>query len=635
MGPVPYAGTIAEPVEDFFTNFERYLINHAIPNDQAERYLPDFLAGMAREFFCTLTDEQRAEMQTIRTAFVQQFATNARRQAALQAFYQANQMSNESASQYYCRVKAAARAAFSDQNNDVRNQHVTARMKQGLRPELRRSLLGRAFASAEELRAAAEDVEIELNATKTETPLTRKDIEEVIKVMQNTAINGTHAIARANEDPPKVTYIGQGRRRLPPRIYYKESIATSKDCHYCGYRGHRAEDCRRKARDEYRKRQETDHETRGPKYNYNRYTGNRNSNSHRNANPQTTREVYPRHRVHYQDQDKGKKYINTMEVTNDNWPKSTNEETEHEARRTTQGGRKPSPLNWLFMITCILAIMGTAEAKDLKYAGKPMLCQTTTGQRLYQIPKLDECKFHVGRNQSGPANATIKVFKTNMIQYKMRAYVCTRVKKITRRLTYFAAVSHREETHTQYIRVQKTECQSWKATKLSKDGPLVYSNGVWTTQNYAKIYWPGVFQCCKWVTFAATNTMIAEGTVIKDHNHKMHSDLGHWSQCHYEKGHCTVRNGAQAIWYVNDTVNCKFIFFQNMTGQLWGNSFLTDDQTLALTFTNETINNECNKPKALDVTSRDCISDFGHERYIRWDNWTGRRQLQKTPQKAS
>ena len=51
IGPVPFAGTIAESVEDFFSDFERYLNNHEIQDTHASRYIPDFLVGTTQEFY--------------------------------------------------------------------------------------------------------------------------------------------------------------------------------------------------------------------------------------------------------------------------------------------------------------------------------------------------------------------------------------------------------------------------------------------------------------------------------------------------------------------------------------------------------------------------------------------------------
>ena len=64
----------------------------------------------------------------------------------------------------------------------------------------------------------------------------------------------------------------------------------------------------------------------------------------------------------------------------------------------------------------------------------------------------------------------------------------------------------------------------------------------------------------------------------------MHSNLGDWRGCNYSKGRCSLDDGLQAIWQVERREKCRYVPFQKITGQLWGNSFLSHDQTLGLTF---------------------------------------------------
>ena len=88
-------------------------------------------------------------------------------------------------------------------------------------------------------------------------------------------------------------------------------------------------------------------------------------------------------------------------------------------------------------------------------------------------------------------------------------------------------------------------------TKKTDDGPLVFTNKMWHTTKKAQVYWPNIFQCCHWKTFRVNNSFILKGKVIKDHNHKMHSSLGDWRHCDYNKGSCNMSDGAQAIWTVD------------------------------------------------------------------------------------
>ena len=67
-----------------------------------------------------LPKEQLRDVMTLRHAFVDHFATQARRQAGLQKFYQATQLPSKSANQYYGRIKALARAAFHEKGAKAR-----------------------------------------------------------------------------------------------------------------------------------------------------------------------------------------------------------------------------------------------------------------------------------------------------------------------------------------------------------------------------------------------------------------------------------------------------------------------------------------------------------------------------------
>ena len=155
-------------------------------------------------------------------------------------------------------------------------------------------------------------------------------------------------------------------------------------------------------------------------------------------------------------------------------------------------------------------------------------------------------------------------------------------------------MSHHEEKTSRHIPVSQEECKAWITSKLSSDGPLVYTNHVWKTQKHTKAFWPSIFQCCGWYTFKVNNSIIFEGMVIKDHFHSMHSNLGKWSQCNYTKGVCTMEDGSTAVWHVNKTESCSYIPHKNITGKIWDSTFLSNNNNLALTFQKNHTINECN-----------------------------------------
>ena len=158
------------------------------------------------------------------------FATRARRQTALQNLYQSNQLANESANQYYCRLKALTRAAFHNIDAAAGAQQITARMRQGIRPEIRRILVGRDFDTAEDLRVAIENIEIELATSKDHTAATRDDLKEVVQALKNTIFDQKPKIADIQaidngEESQTVAAMSRNivPRGFPPQIDYRDS----------------------------------------------------------------------------------------------------------------------------------------------------------------------------------------------------------------------------------------------------------------------------------------------------------------------------------------------------------------------------------------------------------------------------
>ena len=203
---------------------------------------------------------------------------------------------------------------------------------------------------------------------------------------------------------------------------------------------------------------------------------------------------------------------------------------------------------------------------------------------IYRPPLQYNCSFQLSDERPGPDKATLQLYKRNIIKYRSSALLCTRLQTTIHRLTYFAAVSHREEVTTQHLPVTREQCRRWFDSKLSPDGPLVYTNHVWKTQNHPKAFWSSVFQCCGWYTFRANNSIIFEGSVIKDHFHRMHSNLGRWSHCNYTRGSCEMNDGSVATWRINQTESCTYVPHKKITGKMWDHTFLSDGNNFALTF---------------------------------------------------
>ena len=281
-----------------------------------------------------------------------------------------------------------------------------------------------------------------------------------------------------------------------------------------------------------------------------------------------------------------------LQATPTTWPTEV-EDSDSTDDPTPTIQRKPRIPPWFFTLLCMFLVTTTSGTPE-QHKNRPMLCQSHAAPMVYSIPNQYNCSFQLLDNKPGPDKATLQLFKRNIIKYSSLAKLCTRIETTVRRLTYFAAISHREETLSRHIPVSQTECQSWINSKLSPDGPLVYTNHIWKTQKCTNTFWPSVFQCCSWYTFKANNSIIFEGTVIKDHFHSMHSNLGKWSQCNYTKGTCMMEDGSTAIWQVKKSEACPYIPHKNITGKIWDSTFLSNDNNLALTFQKNKTFSECN-----------------------------------------
>ena len=89
------------------------------------------------------------------------------------------------------------------------------------------------------------------------------------------------------------------------------------------------------------------------------------------------------------------------------------------------------------------------------------------------------------------------------------------------------------------------------------------------------------------------NSIIFEGTVIKDHFHAMHSNLGKWSHRDYSKGACPMEDRSIAVWQINKSESCSYIPHKNITLKIWDLTFLSDNSNIALTFQPNKTFTEC------------------------------------------
>ena len=263
----------------------------------------------------------------------------------------------------------------------------------------------------------------------------------------------------------------------------------------------------------------------------------------------------------------------------DDWPKQDlkERETEDESTETNHCTQMPkSAVSWTFTLMLLLFITDVHAVRVPEHMGTPMLCQSQVAQTMYKVPDGFDCSLALLDKEPGPVNATIRTFKRTVIHYTSSAYLCTRIEATVERLTLNRSL------------VVKFRYRLLSVGNGSHGNVLrTYTDKLWATRHATGAYWPNIFQCCKWYRFSVNNSFIFVGKVMKEHGHSMHSNLGDWRNGNSSKGQCKLHDDSQAIWKVQRREKCRYIPFQEVSGQLWGNSFLSNDQTFGLTFGNQ------------------------------------------------
>ena len=130
--------------------------------------------------------------------------------------------------------------------------------------------------------------------------------------------------------------------------------------------------------------------------------------------------------------------------------------------------RKSTIPPWFFTILCMIFVVtpsGITGTIDVQ----PMLCQSHASPMIYRPPLQYNCSFQLSDERPGPDKATLQLYKRNIIKYRSSALLCTRLQTTIRRLTYFAAVSHREEVTIQHLPVTLQTEQNFVWTQDQQD----------------------------------------------------------------------------------------------------------------------------------------------------------------------
>ena len=256
------------------------------------------------------------------------------------------------------------------------------------------------------------------------------------------------------------------------------------------------------------------------------------------------------------------------------------------------GGQMRHPYMYLAVVATMCVFMMPIAA-----AQRPMICPMTSPGQLFALPKPLECNMDDVKVAAAPVPRTLNLFKQNLMKYEVGGWACRGVKQTTKVLTYFFGDEHLEQHASQTVGVTPEECRRMVSSGFTEAGPFVNKPyGVLATDNKFTHRLPrgGLPECCRWHEYSITNYFATPIRVYKQHGRKNFECTGaDVTSCPgYFNNACQLDEMA-LVWTANETASCNYLFFKEMAGWSSGNSWISKDNQLALTFSQSDVVKDC------------------------------------------
>ena len=262
---------------------------------------------------------------------------------------------------------------------------------------------------------------------------------------------------------------------------------------------------------------------------------------------------------------------------------------------------------WISLLVCVMTAINLIHARPNAKApthtprrwptklvaqpsappGLPMYCPHGQAKSIWQLPQSPPCQIKdTEEDHHEVEKVELQLFKANIVQYKSPAFHCVKIKRRFGILSYFFADNFIKKQEVHHLAISMAECKDL-LSKKSQYGPVYDSEGIFQTQN--KIQWKypaGGVQCCRYHWYEATNVYMYTGHVYKRfREHNVESTLGDTRGCRYKQQACALADKSIIIWEVNKKALCSHIPWTKVKGVQYGNTWVSDDHQMALTFT--------------------------------------------------
>src|SRR6185436_11912512 len=251
-----------------------------------------------------------------------------------------------------------------------------------------------------------------------------------------------------------------------------------------------------------------------------------------------------------------------------------------------------------------------------------MVCQTNQAKTTWKIPDVPKCEALLGNPVDdplleAPQRADIQLYKRNIEQHRVKAFLCQRIRRIVvTELSFFGyGTTHHDEKV--YKRVTAQECERMLYFHQCGEEEMVQGKReTWHTQN---IRYPSWEWCCHKHYFIWENCFLIPVHIYKTYEDpvmqaSIKESVRH---CDYELGNCTLEDGSQLIWNPPKESTCEYIEDVELTGQKYGPNWLADQGSLAFTLTEPGVATDCYGD---NITINDQLMAF---KFTRLDNASG------------
>lgn len=296
----------------------------------------------------------------------------------------------------------------------------------------------------------------------------------------------------------------------------------------------------------------------------------------------------------------------------------------------------PAPASALsltrFLLSLLMVLLLFAPSTSaLKRPTSPLYCPADAQPIVWELKSEVDCpRLAVTREEGRPL--TLQVYQRRTRTAEHKAYACKKVVHRTRYYTNVIGDHIKEKLPRTASPLSVKDCLEIKYAHVCEGSRMNYSGAIWESHNPLRFDFPlpvlGSFQ---WKHSQATNCFGYHATIgIHGKNRLIQSQIAKAEECHLDEGTCQLSDGTRLVWDLPEDMNfCQFVRLGTFRGRRAGNSWVSNDNQMALTWSGESREETaCNRTyrrtdQGLWIALRELEGDEGGRVRARRESSTG------------